>query len=242
MQTEKELNKALSEIYSDLEKLQSAREQVEIVTENSRELTSATSILLKELREFSNQFGKENSSNILQLTKSLSDFENKINKVSEKGNQSISEYIESFKKQIVGVIEQFSKQLSDNEKNLNAISNLNNEKIGKKILEFEETTKDLKINAEKGIEEIKTVAISKIVNQEQIISKTISNIEDTNLKNQELIAIITEYDIPKRLEDIDNKLVNQFNQNKLIKKLLIVVLSLIGLGGIVAIGLIVKLL
>jgi antirestriction protein len=242
MQTEKELNKALSEIYSDLEKLQSAREQVEIVTENSRELTSATSILLKELREFSNQFGKENSSNISQLTKSLSDFENKINKVSEKGNQSISEYIESFKKQIVGVIEQFSKQLSDNEKNLNAISNLNNEKIGKKILEFEETAKDLKINAEKGIEEIKTVAISKIVNQEQIISKTIANIEDTNLKNKELIAIITEYDIPKRLEDIDNKLVNQFNQNKLIKKLLIVVLSLIGLGGIVAIGLIVKLL
>ena len=36
--------------------------------------------------------------------------------------------------------------------------------------------------------------------------------------------------------------INQFNQNKLIKKLLIVVLSLIGLGGIVAIGLIVKLL
>ena len=74
------------------------------------------------------------------------------------------------------------------------------------------------MKAEKEKEEIKTVAISKIVNQEQIISKTIANIEDTNLKNQELIAIITEYDIPKRLEDIDNKLVNQFNQNKLIKK------------------------
>jgi len=242
MQTEKELNKALSEIYSDLEKLQSAREQVEIVTESSKELTSATSILLKELREISNHFGKENSSNITQLTKSLNDFEGKINKISEKGSQSISEYIETFKKQIVSVIEQFSKQLSDNEKNLNAISNLNNEKIGKKILEFEETTKGLKINAEKGIEEIKKVAISKIEIQEQIISKTIANIEDTNLKNKELIAIITEYDIPKRLVDIDEKLVIQFNQNKLIKKLLIVVLSLIGLGGLVAIGLIVKLL
>lgn len=242
MQTEKELNKALTEIYSDLEKLQSAREQVEIVTESSKELTSATSILLKELREFSNQFGKENSNNITQLTNSLNDFEGKINKISEKGNQSISEYIETFKKQIVSVIEQFSKQLSDNEKNLNAISDLNNEKIGKKILEFEETTKDLKINAEKGLEEIKKVAINKIEIQEQIISKTIANIEDTNIKNKELIAIITKYDIPKRLEDIDEKLVLQFNQNKLIKKLLIVVLSLIGLGGIVAIGLIVKLL
>ncbi len=140
MQTE-ELNKALSEIYSDLEKLQSAREQVESVTESSKGLTTATANLLKELREFSNQLGKENSSNISQLTKSLIDFENKINKVYEKGNQ-----------------------------------------------------------------------------------------------------LISEYDIPKRLEDIDNKLVNQFNQNKLIKILLILVLSLIGLGGIVAIGLIVKLL
>lgn len=234
MQTEKELNKALSEIYSDLEKLQSAREQVEIVTENSKELTSATSILLKELREFSNQLGKENSSITSQFTKNLIDFENKINKISEKGNKSISEYIESFKKQIIGVIEQFSKQLADNEENLNAISNLNNEKIGKKILDFEETTKDLKINAEKGIEEIKTIAISKIENQEQIISKTIANIENTNLKNKELIAIITEYDIPKRIEDIDNKLVSQYNQNKLIKKLLLGLILLVGIGLIVS--------
>lgn len=364
MGTEKELNKVLSEIYSDLEKLQSAREQVEIVTENSRELTSATSFLVKELREFSNQFGIEYWSNISQLTKSLSDFEDKINKVSEKGNQSISEYIESFKKQIVGVIEQFSKQLSDNEENLKIISNLNNEKIANKIFEFEETTKDLKINTEKeieeiitvaisriekqeqissnaivniennlnaainwnndkiwekiiefekattlleiniekgleeiktvaistienheqisvktigrienninadinfniekiyktiekfekattdlkinvgkGIDEIKTVAINKIENQERIISKTIANIENTNLENKELISILTEYNIPKRLDGIDNKLLNQFHQSKLIKKLLIVVLSLIGLEAIVAIGLVVK--
>ena len=162
METEKELNKVLADIYSDLEKLQSAREQVEIVTESSKELTLVTSTLLKELKEFSNQFGKENSSNISQLTKSLNDFESKINKISEKGNQSIDEYIVSFKKQIIGVIEQFSQQIANNEKNLNAISNLNNEKIGNKIEEFEKTTKDLKINAEKGIEEIKAVAISKI--------------------------------------------------------------------------------
>ncbi len=242
METEKELNKVLADIYSDLEKLQSAREQVEIVTESSRELTSVTSTLLKELKEFSNQFGNENSNNIFQLTKSLNDFEIKINNISEKGNQSIDEYIASFKKQIFGVIEQFSQQIANNEKNLNAISNLNNEKIGNRIEEFEKTTKDLKINAEKGIEEIKAVAIGKIEIQEQIISKTIANIENTNLKNKELIAIITEYDIPNRVEDINEKLVIQFNQNKLIKKLLIAVLILIGLGCIAAIGLLVKLL
>ena len=66
---EKELNKVLADIYSDLEKLQSAREQVEIVTESSKELTLVTSTLLKELKEFSNQFGKENSRSIYQLTK-----------------------------------------------------------------------------------------------------------------------------------------------------------------------------
>lgn len=332
METEKELNKVLADIYSDLEKLQSAREQVEIVTENSKDLTLTTSTLLKELRELSNQFGKENSSNISQLTRGLNDFESKINKISEKGNQSIDEYIASFKKQIIGVIEQFSQQLANNEKNLNAISNLNNEKIGNKIEEFVKTTKDLKINAEKGIEEIKAVAISKIeiqekiisktianiedtnlknfdffknqivgvidelsqqiahneknlmaisnlinekigekieefekttkdlklntekeieeiktvaINnieiQEQIISKTIANIEETNLKNKELLNIITEYGIPKSLENINTKLEIQINQNELIKKLLIVILFLIGLGGLTALGLIVKL-
>jgi len=211
MQTEKELNKALSEIYSDLEKLQSAREQVEIVTENSKELTTATSILLKELREFSNQFGTENSSNILQLTQSLNDFESKINEISEKGNQSISEYIESFKKQIDGVIE-----------------------------EFEETTKDLRINAEKGIEEIKTVAVSKIENQEQIISKIIESIEKTNSKANELIAIITNYDIPNSLEIINHKLDAQEKIIKLNKVLLIATLSVLGIGGIIAIVLLIK--
>ena len=154
---------------------------------------------------------------------------------------SIAKKISQLKKQIDGVIEQISQQIDKNEKNLNAMSNLNNEKIGNKIEKFEKTTKDLKINAEKGIEEIKAVAISKIEIQEQIISKTIANIEDTNLKNRELIAIITEYDIPKRVEDINEKLLIQFDQIKLIKKLLIVVLILIGLGGIVTIGLIVKL-
>jgi len=240
METEKELNKALSDIYSDLEKLQSAREQIEIVTESSNELTNSTSNLLKELKKFSNQILKEKSTNISQLTESLNDFENKINKISEKGNQSISEYIDSFKKQIVNVIEQFSNHIATNEKNLNAISNLTNEKIGVKIKEFENATKDLKINTEKSIEEIKTEAINKIEIQEQIISKTIAKIEDTNLKNIELISIITKYDIPKRLEDIDKKLAIQINQGNLNKKLLIIILSFFGFIGLIALFILYK--
>lgn len=241
METEKELNKVLADIYSDLEKLQSAREQVETVTESSKELTLVTSTLLKELKEFSNQFGKENSSNLSQLTKSLNDFDNKINKISEKGNQAIDEYIDSFKKQILKVIEQFSQQLANNEKNLNAISNLNNEKIGQKIIEFEKTTKDLKSNAEIRIEEIKTVAISKIEIQEQIIAQTISKIEDTIAKNNELINIISKYDIPKSLENINTNLENKMRQDKINFKLLITVLSLIGLGCILIIWFLVNL-
>lgn len=240
METEKELNKVLSDIYSDLEKLQSAREQVEIVTESSKELSSATSTLLKELREFSNQFGKENSSNISQLAKSLNDFESKINKISEKGNQSIDEYIVSFKKQIVGVIEQISQQIANNEKNLNAIFDLNNEKIGYKIEEFERTTEDLKINAEKGIEEIKTFAISKIEIQEQIISKTIESIEKTNSKANELIAIIFNYDIPNSLEILNQNMNAQEKINKTNKVLLISILCVLGIFGIISIILLIK--
>lgn len=237
---ENELNKVLSDIYSEMEKLQSAREQVEIITESSKELTMVTSILLKELRDFSNHFGKENLSNVSQLNKSLIDFESKINKISEKGNESINEYIVSFKNHIIVVIEEFSQQIAINENNLTAISNLSNQKISYNIEEFEKTTKNLKINAENGIEEIKRVALNKIEIQEQIISKTIANIENINTKNKKLITTITEFDIPKRLEEIDNKLVIQFNQNKLIKKLLIVVLFLLGLAVAVEFGLIIK--
>jgi uncharacterized phage infection (PIP) family protein YhgE len=242
MSTEKEINKALSDIYSDLEKLQSAREQVEIVTQSSNELTKSTSTLLQNLKELANQFGEENSSNISQLTKTLVEFENKINDISAKGNDSISNYIESFRKQIVGVIEQFSKQLTDNEKNLNAISNLNNEKIRKKIEEFEKTTNDLKTNAENGIEEIQTLAISKIENQEKIIAKTIESIQNTNSQADKMIEVITNYNIPNSLEKINEKLDYQEKVNKINKTLLIVLLSIIGIGGAVAIGILITML
>jgi len=208
MGTEKELNKALSDIYSDLEKLQNAREQVEFVTESSKSLTKSTSTLLQELREFSNQFGEENTSNVSQLTQSLEDFENKINLISEKGNKSISDFIETFKNQIVDVIDQFSKQIAENEKNLTAINNLNNEKISKKIEQFEKTTKDLKVNAEQGIEDVKNISVNEI-------SKTIQHIVDTNSKADKLIEIITNYDIPNSLESLNKKLEIQDKQNNL---------------------------
>jgi hypothetical protein len=117
---------------------------------------------------------------------------------------------------------------------------LNNEKIGNKIEEFEKTTKELKVHAEKGIEEIKTVAISKIEIQEQIISKTIENIEKTNFKASELIAIITSYDIPNSLEIINQKLDDQEKINKFNKVLLISILSVIAIGGIIAMVLLIK--
>jgi hypothetical protein len=288
MSTENELNKTLSEIYTDLESLQSAREQIEIVTKSSANLTNSTSMLLQELREFSNLFGKENTSNISQLTQSLESFENKINSIhtkgnesisgyietfknkidtvitqfekknksglsqlnqslegfenkintiSEKGNESISEYIKSFKKEIIVVIDQFSKQISENEKNLTAINSLNNEKIGEKIKQFEKTTKDLKVNAEQGIENIKSIAIAKIEKQEKEISKTILHIAETNLKTESLIKIIKNYDIPNSLENLDNKIESIVTENKSLKTMLFVIIGLLGLS---IIGLLVK--
>ena len=103
MEKNNELNAALSDLYSDLEKLQSARDQVETVTESSKDLTESIARLLKELNEFSIQFGKRNSNKISQLNKSLDDFEIKISSISEKGNDSISEYIEGFKNQTADV-------------------------------------------------------------------------------------------------------------------------------------------
>jgi len=46
MSNENELKSALSKMYSELENLQSAREQVEIVTQSSKDLTDSTAKLL----------------------------------------------------------------------------------------------------------------------------------------------------------------------------------------------------
>jgi len=138
MGTEKNLNKALSDIYEDLEKLQSAREQVENLTENSENIIKSTSILLKELREFSNKFEKENINNISQLSQNLEEFENKINEIYEKYNSSTTNYTETFKNKIMETLE-----------------------------EFEQITKDLKINTEHGIENVSSKAnklIEKLTN------------------------------------------------------------------------------
>jgi hypothetical protein len=238
MSTENELNKSLSEIYINLESLQNAREQVEIVTKSSDDLTKSTSMLLQQLKEFSNQFGKENTNTFSQLTQSLDSFEYKINNISEKGNESISEYIKTFKKQIVVVIDQFSKQISENKKNLTTINSLNNEKIGQKIKQFEETTKDLKVNAEQGIEIIKSIAIAQIEKQEKEISKTILHIVETNSKTERLIKIITNYDIPNNLENLDNKIESIITKNKSLRTMLFVIIGLLGLS---IIGLLIKL-
>ena len=236
---EKELNKALSKIYTDLVSLQSAREQVEIVTKSTQDLTKSTSILLAEVSLFSNQFGKENTSNVDKLTKSLDVFENKINLISEKGDKSISKYIIAFKEQVVVIIDDFSKQISENEKNLTTINILNNEKISEKIKQFEKTTNDLKVKAEQGIENIKSIAIAQIEKQETEVSKTIEHILETNSITKKLIEVITNYDIPNSLESLNNKLEGLAIENKSLKAMLFIITGLIGIS---IIGLLIKLL
>lgn len=239
MNTENELNKALSKIYTDLGSLQSAREQVEIVTKSTQDLTKSTSILLAELSLFSNQFGKENTSNVDKLTKSLDVFENKINLISEKGNKSISKYIIAFKEQVVVIIDDFSKQISENEKNLTTINILNNEKIDKRIEQFEKTTTDLKVNAEQGVENIKAIAIAQIEKQEKEVYKTIEHILETNSITKKLIEVVTNYDIPNSLESLNHKLDGLAKDNKSIKAMLFIITGLIGIS---IIGLLIKLL
>jgi len=223
---EKDLNKVLSEIYVDLENLQTAREQVEIVTENGKELIAITSNLIKELKDFANKVGNENTSNITQLNKSLVDFESKISSLSEKGIHSFENYISTFKNHTSTIIDDFSKQIENNEKNLKEINKLSYERIWSTIEEFEKNINNLKEHSEIKIEEIKSDAIAKIKIQEQIISKTIESIEATNSNNKELISTINNYDIPKYLETIDHKLTAQAKKNDQIIKIMFASLSI----------------
>jgi len=116
---------------------------------------------------------------------------------------------------------------------------LNNEKISEKIKQFEKTTNDLKVKAEQGIENIKSIAIAQIEKQETEVSKTIEHILETNSITKKLTEVLTNYDIPNSLESLNKKLEGLAKEIKSLKAMLFIITGLIGIS---IIGLLIKLL
>lgn len=229
------LNKTLAKLETSLRSIDSARKQVETVSESSKSLTEATTELLKEIKQLSVQFEKGNLENISQLTNSLNDFETKIGLIATKADKVIVEKIKHFKKETSDVISKYFSQITESEQKLSRLNDASHKNIANVVEEFKKSTDTLKKDTEEKTEEIKSIAINEIRDQEKEISKTINYIIETGSKVQNLINTLSGFDLPKSLEDLHQKLDSQVKQSKVIMLLLYIIIGLIGVGGGLAI-------
>jgi len=92
------LNQALAQLESSLIKIDSARLQVEKVTESGSELTNATHKLAEEVRAIAGIIKTETVAVIDEFSERLTDFDKKIETSVGKGQENITEQVEKLKK------------------------------------------------------------------------------------------------------------------------------------------------
>lgn len=129
------INQTLSQLESSLRELDSARIQVEKVTEAGNNLTIATSALVNEVKLLADQIGNDTTTIITGFSEKLSDFDKKLNHNSDLSQKSIRDGINI----------------------------------------FSELTGTLKQKTENAIEELKTISVKTIQNQESEISKKLES-------------------------------------------------------------------
>lgn len=198
MKTEN-INKSLVQIQQSLTKMNSAREQVEKVTKTGAEFTSATSDLVKQVKQMADVVKNENSSVIQSFSNSLADFEKKVHNSIVNGDQSITQKVESFKEttkrleaytdaELKNIYTQSSALFKKYQTDLSASINSVVINFSNKLLQFEEkierTTEASKNGIVKKIEdfntaltELQTISNSSINEAKLLASETIKNQE-----------------------------------------------------------------
>lgn len=132
----KELNKVLSDVYSDLEKLQSAREQVETVTKSSNNLTNATFDLAKEVKQIADKIKDETTTVISTFSEKLIEFESKLNSTSETGQNSIKDQVGKFRASS-------NELISTAEKSINELKAISTKTLEEKDVEITKTIESI---------------------------------------------------------------------------------------------------
>lgn len=126
------INQSVAQIQDSLGKLDSARAQVEKVTESGNELTKATHKLALDVKNIAEVIKHETSSVIIDFSQGLQDLDNKIDRSINKGENSITVEVDKFKK-TTKVLESFT------DKAINEAKLLSVETIKKQELEIEKT-------------------------------------------------------------------------------------------------------
>jgi ABC-type transporter Mla subunit MlaD len=90
------INQALAQLEQSLKELDSARKQVEKITESGTTLLQATSKLTNEVKGLADKVKDETSNAIVVFSEKLSDLEKKLKNISESGKKSIMAEVEKF--------------------------------------------------------------------------------------------------------------------------------------------------
>jgi len=226
---EKDINRALSDIYVSLDQLQSARQQVEIVTDSNNELFKSTEKLLQEIQKYSTALDSSNTESIGELNRLLNNFEDKLSEITSNGNAELSAYTKAFESQLKNLTTKAKTQLDDNKNSFASLYESNNFKLKETLERFNRNTNSLKGLTEKSVLEVKDVSISELSTQNEQIERTISHIQSLLEQMESLVSYIRQYEIPEKLNQINHKI---DSQNRAITKLLYIIIAIISGGGV----------
>lgn len=95
METEK-INQALAQLELSLKELDSARAQVEKVTDSSNNIANATSSLVKDVKQLADKIAVETSKIITGFSDKITALEASINNATKEGQKKISSEVEKF--------------------------------------------------------------------------------------------------------------------------------------------------
>ncbi len=159
------INQSLAQLEESLKNLDSARKQVELVTNGSNELTKNTSILIKEVNDFALQIGRNTEKIIVDFESKLKEFEIKINQSASLGHETIVSEITEF-----GV--RTAEIKTTVESSINEIQNLSKQTILEQKSEVSKILNSSFVDAEKNITVLTQYLSDKISSFHEIILNT----------------------------------------------------------------------
>lgn len=226
---EKEINKALSELYTSLEQLQSARKQVEIVTDSSTTLSGAIEKLLQEIQKYSNELNDSNAIRNEHLDSLLKNFERKLKDISIERNNELSVFAKNFDSQLKNLIKSAKSQLNADKISFESLYESNNSKLKEILDQFNRNTNSLKELTERSILEVKDLSVSELSSQNKKIGQTISHIQSLLEQIGFLVSYLQQSEISENLDKLKHKI---DTQNKGITRLLYVIIAIMSGGGL----------
>lgn len=171
METEK-INQALAQLEISLKELDSARAQVEKVTDSGNNLANATSSLVKDVKQLADKIATETSKIITGFSDKIAALEASINNTTKEGQKKISSEVEKF-------IKTTSDLKSNNESTISDFKNLSIKTIKDQETEVSKTIRSVLSYCEKVQKLIDAISTMDLPNRMDKIDKNITDVNST---------------------------------------------------------------